>query len=141
MLSIDINVDLPMSFPVRFIQLRKQQGLTQQGMADAIGIHITQVKRYESGAAQPSLDILKKIAVAFNVTTDWLIFEDEEREPTDDFKLKFEAIQQMDAEEQKVIRSVLDSLILKHQARRWVEPDRYATGTQAGIATKEAASR
>lgn len=141
MQSISFNVGLPMSFPIRFIQLRKQQGLTQQGMADAIGIHITQVKRYEAGTAQPSLEILKKIAVAFNVTTDWLIFEDTEREPVDDFKLKFEAIQQMDAEEQKVIRSVLDSLILKHQARRWVEPDRYTTKTQAGTATKEATSR
>lgn len=120
MQSIDFHIgDLPMSFPDRFIQLRKQHGLTQQGMADAVGIHITQVKRYEAGSAQPSLEILRKIAIAFNITADWLIFEDGAREPVDDLKLKFEAIQQMDTEEQKVIRSVLDGLILKHQARRW----------------------
>ncbi len=49
-------------------------------MADAVGMHITQVKRYEAGQAQPSVEILKKIATAFNVTTDWLIFEEGERD-------------------------------------------------------------
>jgi len=122
MQHVNFSFGLPMSFPARFIQLRKQHGLTQQAMADATGIHITQVKRYEAGTAQPSLEIIKKIALAFNVATDWLIFEDGEREPADDLKLKFEAVQQMDVDEQKVIKSVLDGLILKHQARRWIEP-------------------
>lgn len=113
-----------MSFTVRFLQLRKQHNLTQQQMADAVGIHITQVKRYESGEAQPSLDILKKIAVTFNVTTDWLIFEEGEREPKHDLKLKFEAIEQMDPEERQTVDSVLDALILKHQAKRFFVPNK-----------------
>jgi len=29
---------------------------------------------YEAGTAQPSIEILKKIAIAFHVSTDWLIF-------------------------------------------------------------------
>ena len=108
-----------MSFTNRFLQLRKQHGLTQPQMAEAVGIHITQVKRYESGEAQPSLDILKKIAMAFSVSTDWLIFEDGEREPQDELKLKFEAITQMDDDERHVVLSVLDSMILKHQTKRF----------------------
>ena len=111
-----------MSFTDRFLQLRKKHLLTQQQMADAVGIHITQVKRYEGGDAQPSLDALKKIAVAFNITTDWLIFEDGEREPKDELKLKFEAITQMDEDERHVVLSVLDSMILKHQARQFFTP-------------------
>ncbi|KJV44127.1 cryptic phage CTXphi transcriptional repressor rstR [Pantoea sp. BL1] len=107
-----------MSFSTRFLQLRRQHGLTQPQMADKVGIHLTQVRRYESGEAQPSLDILRRIAVTFNVTADWLIFEEGEREPQDELKLKFEAVRQMDAEEQKSITSILDAMILKHQARR-----------------------
>lgn len=110
----------PMSFPTRFIQLRKEHNLTQQEMADTIGIHVTQVKRYEAGTSQPSLEILKKIAVAFNVTADWLVFEDEERALPDDLKLKFEAISQMSEEDQNTVKSVLDGMILKHQAKRWI---------------------
>lgn len=111
-----------MSFTDRFLQLRKQHALTQQQMADAVGIHITQIKRYEAGEAQPSLDILKKIAVAFSVSTDWLIFEEGEREPQDELKLKFEAITQMDNDERHVVLSVLDSMILKHQTKRFFIP-------------------
>lgn len=40
------------------------------------GTHITQFKHYEADEAQPSLDILKKIIVAFGVSTNWLIFEE-----------------------------------------------------------------
>ena len=111
-----------MSFTDRFLQLRKQHALTQQQMADAVGIHITQIKRYEAGEAQPSLDILKKIAVAFSVSTDWLIFEEGEREPQDELKLKFEAITHMDNDERHVVLSVLDSMILKHQTKRFFIP-------------------
>jgi hypothetical protein len=33
------------------------------------------------------LDILKKIAAAISISTDWLIFEEGEREPQDELKL------------------------------------------------------
>ncbi|MGS2724769.1 helix-turn-helix domain-containing protein [Porticoccus sp. GXU_MW_L64] len=109
---------IAMSFPIRFLQLRKDNDLTQQGMADAIGIHVTQVKRYEAGTSQPSLEILKKIAVTFSITTDELIFEDSERGPSDDLQMQFEALSQFDKEEKKIAKAVLDSLILKHTANR-----------------------
>ncbi|WP_207389761.1 helix-turn-helix domain-containing protein [Stutzerimonas kirkiae] len=117
-----------MSFTERFLQLRKQHGLTQQQMAETVGIHITQVKRYESGEAQPSLEILKKVAMAFNVTTDWLVFEENEREPQDELKLKFEAVAQMDEEERRSILALLDAMILKHQTKRFFTPHSGPTG-------------
>ena len=82
---------ISMSFPARFLQLRKDNNLTQPQMADKIDIHITQVKRYEACQAQPSIELLKKIATAFNVTTDWMFFEDGERDLPKGLQLKFEA--------------------------------------------------
>jgi transcriptional regulator with XRE-family HTH domain len=123
-----------MSFTVRFLQLRKQHNLTQPQMADAVGIHVTQVKRYESGEAQPSLDILKKIATAFNVTTDWLIFEEGERDPQDQLKLKFEAIAQMDSSEQQTVNAILDAMILKHQARQLFVPSKPTSSSPTATA-------
>ncbi len=105
-----------MSFPKRFIQLRKEHKLTQQEMADTVGMHITQVKRYEAGQAQPSIEILKKIATAFHVTTDWLIFEEGERDLPNSLQLKFEAVSQMSKEDQGAINSLIDGMILKHTA-------------------------
>ena len=64
-------------------------------------MHITQVRRYEAEQAQPSIEILKKIALAFNVTSDWLIFEEDERALPDTLQLKFEAVSKMPEEDQR----------------------------------------
>ena len=65
-----------MSVAARLSSVRKQKGLTQQALADAVGLHVTQVKRYEAGASLPSLEAIKKIAQVLRVTTDSLIFEE-----------------------------------------------------------------
>ncbi|GLS28284.1 helix-turn-helix domain-containing protein [Marinibactrum halimedae] len=111
---------ITMTFSKRFIQLRKEHQFTQQEMADKVGMHITQVRRYESDQSQPSIEILKKIAVAFNVTTDWLIFEDDERELPNNLQLKFEAVTQLPEDEQRVIESLIDGMIVKHQTKQLV---------------------
>lgn len=108
-----------MQLATRLFQLRKQMGLSQQALADASGLHVTQIKRYEAGATQPSLQALKKIAVTFGVTADFLLFDEAERGPDDELRLQFEAVRQLPPEEQAVIKEVLESLIIKYQARRW----------------------
>lgn len=108
-----------MSFAQRMITLRRERSLTQQGFADATGIHVQQIKRYEAGTSQPSADALKKIAKCFGVTTDWLLFEDSERGPDEDLRLQFEALGQLSPEEKSVARAVLEGLLLKHAARRF----------------------
>jgi transcriptional regulator with XRE-family HTH domain len=110
---------LSMSLPSRLIALRKERGLSQQAMAEAIGIHANSWKKYETGQTQPSLEALKKIAVALHVSTDFLLFEEHERGPHDDLVLQFEAVSQLPPEEQAVVKDVLESLVIKYQARRW----------------------
>lgn len=109
-----------MSFPERLMSLRKTRSLTQQGLADLAGVHLTQVQRYESGAAQPTLEVIKKLAVALSTSTDWLLFDDVERGPDDALKLQFEAICQFDENDKRVALEVMESLILKHQAKRLI---------------------
>lgn len=108
-----------MSFSARLISLRKDKGLTQQGLADATGIHVQQIKRYEAGSSEPSAEALRKIARTFAISTDWLLFEEGERLPSDDLALQFEAAQQLSDDERAVIREVVESLIIKYQTRRW----------------------
>lgn len=110
---------LSMSLPSRLIALRKERGLSQQAMAEAVGIHANSWKKYETGQTQPSLEVLKKIALALHVSTDFLLFEEHERGPHDDLVLQFEAVSQLPPEEQTVIKDVLESLVVKYQNRRW----------------------
>jgi len=111
--------DFAMSIAIRLITLRKEMKLTQQQMADLLGIHVNSVKKYETRQAQPSIDVLKKMATALHVTTDSLLFEEHEREPKGGFALQLEAINEMPDDEQMVVREVLESLIIKSQSRRW----------------------
>jgi len=101
------------------IGIRKQKGLTQQALADAIGLHVTQVKRYESGSSQPSLEALKKIAKTFRVTTDSLVFDEEELEPSTDLAMQFQAITHMPKQQQEIIKQLLEGMIIKYEAERW----------------------
>ena len=75
--------------------MRKEKRLTQQQMADVLGVHVNSLKKYEAGQAQPSLDAIKKIATGLHVCTDFLLFEEHERGPGDDLALRLEAVSQM----------------------------------------------
>jgi len=109
-----------MSFPDRLVEIRKSRTLTQQGLADLAGIHLTQIQRYEKGEAQPTLDMIRKLSLALAVSADWLLFDEEERGPDDALKRQFEALRQFDDGERHVAEAVLESLILKHQAKQAV---------------------
>ena len=118
-MSITTHWLITMQLAARLLQLRKQKGLSQQALADAVGLHVTQIKRYEAGATQPSLEALKKIAVTLGITTDFLLFDDAERGPDDELRLQFDVITRLDEEEKRIIRELIDGMILKYQARRW----------------------
>ena len=106
-------------FHERLAALRKEKGLTQQQLADKVKVHVQQLKRYEAGSSQPTLDVIRNLAKALGVTSDRLLFGADERGPDDDLKLQFEAVSKFDPEEKKVVRSLLEGMILKHEARRW----------------------
>jgi len=106
-------------FHLRLAALRKERGLTQQALADRIGGHVQQLKRYEAGSSQPTLEVIRNLATALSVTSDQLLFGKDERGPDEDLRLQFEAVSRFDEEEKRVVRSLLEGMILKHEARRW----------------------
>ena len=116
--TADIHV-LTMDFATRLTAARKRQGLTQQALADHAGVHVTQLRRYEAGTSAPTLDVLRNIAVALHVSIDSLAFGEDERGPSDDLKLAFEAVTRLDPDEQAMVRQLIEAVLLKHEARRW----------------------
>lgn len=129
---------LLMDFGKRLAALRKEHSLTQQALADAVGCHVTMIRRYEANETQPTLDIIRGMARALSVSADALVFDQGERSPGDDWLLQFEAVGQLPPDEQAVVREVLDSLIIKYQARRW---DSARTAAANKTAQRKQASR
>ena len=89
-------------------------------MADQIGLHVNQVRRYEAGSAQPSLEALKKIAIAMRVTIDSLVFGPGERGPDEELRLQLKAISHMPEVEKKIIQALLEGMIVKHQTKQMI---------------------
>jgi transcriptional regulator with XRE-family HTH domain len=113
--------DLPgdMDFAHRLAAIRKQRGLTQQALAERVGIHVSQIRRYEAGDSQPTLDALRNLAVALSVSTDALVFDETERGPDDDLRLQFEATARLDDEGKALVKALLEAVLLRQEARRW----------------------
>jgi transcriptional regulator with XRE-family HTH domain len=123
----------PLNFPQHLAALRKERGLTQQALAGMVGMHISQIRRYEGGQSQPTLDAIRKLAMSLSVSADMLLFEKDERGPDGDLKLQFEAVSRLDPEEKKVIRSVIESIVLRNTMK---EASRRFTAAEPGGSTR-----
>lgn len=105
-----------MTFPKRLARIRKERGLTQQALASETGVHVTQIQRYEWGNSQPTLDVLRKLAIALGVDSDTLVFGKDERGPHhSELRLKFEAVESLDEDDQRVIVSLIDAYLKKRR--------------------------
>lgn len=88
-------------FPQRLAALRKERSFTQQALAELVGLGITQMKRYEAGASQPTLEVIRKLSQALRVSADELLFGKANRGPDEDLRLQFEAVSRLNNEEKR----------------------------------------
>ena len=62
-----------MNFKNNLKKLRQLNNLTQQNIADLIGINLQSYQKYEQGDREPKFNILEKIKIALNCTYDDLL--------------------------------------------------------------------
>ena len=62
-----------MEFQQRLYELRRKAGLSQEGLADLVGVSRQAVQKWEAGASKPDLDNLAALAGYFQVSLDYLI--------------------------------------------------------------------
>ena len=60
-------------FGSRLRKLRKEINLTQEQLASLIGVKNSVISFYEVGERLPSPDVLRKLALALHVSTDYLL--------------------------------------------------------------------
>jgi transcriptional regulator with XRE-family HTH domain len=108
-----------MGFAERLATARHQRGLTQQALADRVGVNVSQIRRYEASTSAPTLDVLRNLALALAVTTDSLVFDNHERQPDEELRLQFEATTHLDPEGKQLAKALLEAIILRQESRRW----------------------
>ena len=61
------------TFNTRLLELRKQRGLTQSELADALEVNKQTISQYERGVRRPDFDTLCTLCDYFNVSTDYML--------------------------------------------------------------------
>jgi repressor LexA len=68
-------------FSERLAALRRQRGLSQEGLGDAVDMEQSEISRYERGKREPSKEALMAFADFFGVSLDHLIGREEQSQP------------------------------------------------------------
>lgn len=112
-------------FGPRLRALREKRGLSQQELADLIGIHMSQLSRLERSVSTPSAETVLSLARALRATTDALLRGDragEQELEIQNVRLyeRFRVLEGLGDDAQEVAIKVIDALIAKERVREAV---------------------
>ena len=112
-----------MNFDERLKKLRLESNFSKGDLASMIGVHYSQVGRYENKGAQPSVEVLSKLANALGVTTDYLMNGTAENLANNSLSDKellnqFKFIEKLPDSEKSVVKIFLDAFITKKQIQQ-----------------------
>lgn len=62
-----------MSFSEQIREARLKRGLTQEQLAELVGVHPRTYKNYETGKTVPRIPIIRKLCIALNTSSDDLL--------------------------------------------------------------------
>ncbi len=75
-------MEVTMKLHEKIYYCRKKAGYSQEEMAERLGVSRQAVSKWETGEAVPELAKFTAIAKLFNVTTDWLLCDDDNEPET-----------------------------------------------------------
>lgn len=76
-------------FRTRLVSARKLRDLNQEELATKTGLKPAAISHFETGARKPSFDNLRKLALALEVTTDYLLGKTDDPEGFGDVNVAF----------------------------------------------------
>mgnify|MGYP006293011855 CR=1 FL=1 len=109
----------------RILKLRKQKNWSQSDLAEKVGVTYAQIGRYETKGAQPSADVLKKIADALDTTTDFLMYGDIDEKAKSSLKdaellQQFNAVEQMNDDDRNIVKRLISAFITQNKLKQLV---------------------
>lgn len=104
------------TFGERFGRIRKERGLTQQQLADRVGIRQSLIADYTSGRLRMHAEMVVRFAQALEITTDELLGTSDKRPLTDGpLSLKvvrrLTKIESLPEHKQRVLLQTIDSFL------------------------------
>jgi transcriptional regulator with XRE-family HTH domain len=110
----------------RVAKLRGEKGWSQQELGDRIGINQRHISRWETFKSMPSAEALMKLSNVFNVSVDYLLFDELPRmtkgqvqDPQ--FFKKLLEMAELDDSERDVIKKVIEAMLAKKKLNNLVK--------------------
>ncbi len=111
------------AFGKRLAAVRVAKNLTKQKLGELVAVHHSQIGRYEKGEASPAAEVLKKMANALDVTTDFLMngsTSDLAAENIQDKTLinQFNRITELSSENKNVVSKLIDAFLFQQEMKQ-----------------------
>lgn len=108
-----------MTLGKRISELRKEKDLTQNGLAEELGITRSSLSLYELDSREPDYDLLKKMADYFGCSTDYLLGKTPTRKwDTEGLAFSAQDIDGLTDEDIAAVKLIIEGLKAKHQAKK-----------------------
>jgi transcriptional regulator with XRE-family HTH domain len=107
-----------MNFDKNLKELRTQKGFSQEVFSSKVGIHVTNLSKYERGLTMPSLEVAEKMANALEVSLDKLVYGSEaekaQKTITDtELLTMFTKAQLLEDDDRKCVKSLLKAFLFQ----------------------------
>ncbi|HPR64597.1 MAG TPA: helix-turn-helix transcriptional regulator [Thermoanaerobaculia bacterium] len=109
-----------MAIHTRIAELRDERGWTQGELADKIGVHIQTLGRWERQKSKPDSDDIINLAKTFEVTSDYLLFDNVPRDgrvdvPDLELLRLFEALCTLGGESRDLVKRFLKAFVFREE--------------------------
>lgn len=103
--------------------LREDLKLSQADFAKKVGLTQQSISLYEKGDREPSLDVLKKLADFFDVSTDYLLgktnIKNQKVLELDDIDIAFASgVKGLNDENKETLRNIMEGLLAKQELEK-----------------------
>ena len=112
-----------MNFDKNLKTLRTEKGFSQEVFANKVGVHVTNLSKYERGLTMPSLEVAEKMANALEVSMDNLVYgsdtEKAQKKIIDaELLTMFTKAQLLDDEDRKCVKSLLKAFLFQKDIQK-----------------------
>ncbi len=107
-----------MDFRDRLKQARATKNLSQNELATLVGVHVTNISRYERGENRPTTDVLTKLANALDTTADYLMSGSTSEAADSNISDKelltlFKKVSSLPGDKKKVVKEFLEAFVFR----------------------------
>lgn len=110
-------------FGANLKRFRTEKGFSQEAFASQIGVHVTNLSKYERNKSVPSLEIAEKMATALDMSLDEMVYGQQNekariRIADNELLSLFNKTQQLPDDQKKTVVDLLSAFLLKSNLKQ-----------------------